>query len=70
MKCANCRSQMFVTDETANRKSHVTFYRCSICVSEHVSSQPVEVSSHDSADYFNSPTINTKPYLMVWSLMV
>jgi hypothetical protein len=58
---------MFVTDETANKKSHVTFYRCSICVSEHVSSQPVmEVSSHDdSADYIASPTSDTKRYLMV-----
>jgi DNA-directed RNA polymerase subunit RPC12/RpoP len=55
MKCPNCRSQMFITDETANEKSHVTFYRCSICVSEHVSSQPIfEAASHDSYSYFDS----------------
>jgi hypothetical protein len=31
---------MFVTDETVNSKSHVIFFRCSLCVSEHVSSEP------------------------------
>jgi DNA-directed RNA polymerase subunit RPC12/RpoP len=41
MKCPNCSSQMFVTDQTSTSRSHVVFYRCSLCVSEHVSSQPV-----------------------------
>lgn len=41
MKCPNCSSQMFVTDETFSQKSHVVFFRCSLCVSEHVSSEPV-----------------------------
>jgi len=41
MKCPNCSSQMFVADESINPKSHVTFYRCSLCVSEHVSATPV-----------------------------
>jgi hypothetical protein len=41
MKCLNCKSEMFITDETANAKSQVTFYRCSICLSEHVSSEPI-----------------------------
>jgi hypothetical protein len=41
MKCPNCKSQMFVADETVTQKSHVTFFRCSLCVSEHVSSSPV-----------------------------
>ena len=41
MKCPNCSSQMFVTDETSTSRSHVVFYRCSLCVSEHVSSHPV-----------------------------
>ena len=40
MKCPNCSSQMFVTDETVNSKSHVIFFRCSLCVSEHVSAEP------------------------------
>jgi hypothetical protein len=31
---------MFITDETVNSKSHVIFFRCSLCVSEHVSSEP------------------------------
>lgn len=41
MKCPNCSSQMFITDETLNSRSHVIFYRCSLCVSEHVSSEPI-----------------------------
>lgn len=44
MKCPNCSSQMFITDETVNHKSHVIFFRCSLCVSEHVSAEPVAES--------------------------
>jgi hypothetical protein len=41
---------MFITDETVNSKSHVIFFRCSLCVSEHVSSvSTIEVSSQQSA---------------------
>ncbi len=66
MKCPNCSSQMFVTDETANTKSHVTFYRCSICVSEHVSSHPISTAvSHESTEYFDAPAGDAKRYLMV-----
>lgn len=66
MKCPNCSSQMFVTDETVNDRSHVTFYRCSLCVSEHVSSGPVmETADFDSADYFHNPTQEKKRYVMV-----
>ena len=66
MKCPNCKSQMFVTDETATAKSSVTFYRCSICVSEHVSSEPVmQTAGHETADYFDSPGTNGKRFLMV-----
>jgi len=58
---------MFITDETVNARSQVTFYRCSICVSEHVSSEPIlETGSHqDSADYFDSPATDKKRYLMI-----
>ena len=66
MKCPNCKSQMFVTDETANAKSQVTFYRCSICVSEHVSSEPIfEAANTETTEYFEAPTADTKRYLMV-----
>lgn len=41
MQCPKCRSQMFVADETVSSRSHVTFYRCSLCIGEHVSSEPV-----------------------------
>lgn len=66
MKCPNCNSQMFITDETANNKSHVTFFRCSICVSEHVSSQPImEASNYDSNGSFDAPAAEAKRYLMI-----
>ena len=32
---------MFITDETVNSRSQVTFFRCSLCVSEHVSAEPI-----------------------------
>jgi hypothetical protein len=57
---------MFISDETANDRSQVTFYRCSICVSEHVSSAPiVEATSYESNDYFESSTADKKRFLMV-----
>lgn len=66
MKCPNCSSQMFIADETVNARSQVTFYRCSLCVSEHVSSEPVvETVNFDSNDYFDSPSEEKKRYLMV-----
>jgi DNA-directed RNA polymerase subunit M/transcription elongation factor TFIIS len=48
MKCPNCSSQMFVADETISQKSHVTFFRCSLCVSEHVSATPTIESLNES----------------------
>ena len=50
MKCPNCSSQMFVSDETLTSKSHVTFFRCSLCVSEHVSSEPIAMSLGEAFD--------------------
>ena len=47
MKCPNCSSQMLVTDETVNSKSQVVFFRCSLCVSEHVSSTPIMESEQE-----------------------
>lgn len=44
---------MFIAEETSNSRSHVTFYRCSLCVGEHVSSQPVERNPvEESTDFF------------------
>lgn len=66
MKCPNCKSQMFVIDETANAKSQVTFYRCSICVSEHVSSEPIfEAASNGSGETFAAPATGTKSFVML-----
>jgi hypothetical protein len=57
---------MFITDETATTRSSVTFYRCSICISEHVSSEPVaQASNLETTDYFDTPATERKRYLMV-----
>jgi hypothetical protein len=50
---------MFVADETLTLLSHVTFYRCSLCVGEHVSSRPAEESDDSQvSDFFASPVID------------
>ncbi|HKJ49935.1 MAG TPA: hypothetical protein VKB27_00465 [Gammaproteobacteria bacterium] len=58
MICPKCRSQMFVADETFTLLSHVTFYRCSLCVGEHVSSEPVQASGDPVNDYFATPAVD------------
>ena len=67
MKCQNCHSVMFVTDETVSDRSHVIFYRCSVCTSEQVSSEPSQqASSADNGDYFDSnPTADRPGYFMI-----
>lgn len=41
MKCPNCSSLMYVTDQNESSRSLVTFYRCSNCIGKHVSSEPL-----------------------------
>lgn len=54
MKCPNCSSHMFVSSESSGEKSQVTFFRCSICSSEHVSSEPKRQSTEPSVNgYFD-----------------
>ena len=67
MKCPNCSSQMFVTNESSGPKSQVTFFRCSICSSEHVSSEPKRQPAEMTLDsYFDTDQrSNNKPILMV-----
>ena len=65
MICPKCRSQMFVTDETVNLRSHVKFYRCSLCVSEHVSSEPTQEPEERPAEYFASGSGRRGAALMV-----
>jgi len=56
---------MFVADETFTLLSHVTFYRCSLCVGEHVSSEPVQASGDPVNDYFATPAVDRdRPQLM------
>jgi hypothetical protein len=50
MKCPHCSSHMQIYDKNTTRVSEVSFYRCSICVAEHVSSSMVTV---DQLTLFN-----------------
>lgn len=67
MKCPKCSSQMFVTNESSGEKSQVTFFRCSVCPNEHVSSEPkkqlLEANQESYFETFGSS--NSKPTLMV-----
>ena len=67
MKCPNCSSQMFITNENINAKSHVVFFRCSLCVSEHVSSEaimepPQRPVLRQAADFFDSVATTRAPH--------
>ncbi len=44
---------MFIAEETTNSRSQVTFYRCSLCVGEHVSSAPTEQNPVEESTDFN-----------------
>lgn len=41
MKCPHCNSHMQIYDKQTTKISEVSFYRCSICVAEYVSSSMV-----------------------------
>jgi hypothetical protein len=59
---------MFVADETATSRSQVTFFRCSLCVSEHVSAEPIaEFTQFDSfnREVSDAAVSDTKRYLMI-----
>ncbi len=56
MRCPNCSSQMLISDENASTKSLVKFFRCTNCMGEHVSSEPIMDNSQiaDSRiEFFN-----------------
>jgi hypothetical protein len=57
MKCPNCSSSMFVSNENTTDRSKVKFYRCTLCIGEHVVSEPVandQLLAGTEEDYFNS----------------
>jgi len=57
---------MFVADETYTLLSHVTFYRCSLCVGEHVSSEPVqEPGGQQGNEYFATLSIDSDRRLVI-----
>ncbi len=56
---------MFVTDEDATDRSLVKFFRCTVCVGEHVSSEPVYDNNQPSVDFFGSAEEMDKPLQMI-----
>lgn len=66
MKCPNCSSKMFVKSESSGDKSHVTFFRCSLCSSEHVSSEPKRQHAEATMDsYFDLTSVNNSKSLLL-----
>lgn len=47
MKCPHCNSLMNIYQKTTTDKSEVSFFRCTICVSEHVSSSILTRAQQD-----------------------
>ncbi len=43
MKCPHCNSHMEHTDASSDNKVQVSFYRCTICEAQHVTSSVVPV---------------------------
>lgn len=48
MQCPQCKSLMEIYDQFANDKSEVSFYRCTICEAEHVSSSMLTAGQFDT----------------------
>ncbi len=66
MKCPKCSSQMFVTSESSGEKSQVTFFRCSICPNEHVSSEPKRQAVESSQEsYFETASSNNNKSILL-----
>jgi len=62
MKCPNCSSSMFISEQNATSKSLVKFFRCTNCIGEHVMSEPLSGSQteDDETAIFASDSA-TKP---------
>jgi hypothetical protein len=56
---------MFVVDEDATDRSLVKFFRCTVCVGEHVSSEPVYDNNQPAIDFFGSTEGVSKPLQMI-----
>ena len=68
MKCPNCSSLMYVFDQNAGSRSLVKFYRCSNCIGEHVSSEPLNQLNKDDAEadlFASSSPLQPKQVLLV-----
>ena len=68
MKCPNCSSLMYITDQNESSRSLVTFYRCSNCIGKHVSSEPLtQISTEESlTDLFaSSSPVQQKQVILV-----
>ena len=68
MKCPNCRSFMFISDKTTEGKSLVTFFRCSTCIGEHVSSELTNEDDHypfSRLEFFESAPAKKDKYIQM-----
>ncbi len=69
MRCPNCSSQMLIFDENATAKSLVKFFRCTNCMGEHISSEPLTENSQISdtrVEFFGSESFSmNKSFQMI-----
>jgi len=67
MKCPNCSSPMFVAEQNATSKSLVKFFRCTNCIGEHVSSEPLGSSDSqvDDIEMFASNSTTKQKHIQM-----
>lgn len=51
MKCPHCHSMMSLYEKTISDKSQVAFYRCNLCIAEHVTSSMITENQKDRLSY-------------------
>lgn len=61
MRCPHCHSAMHLVETATSEKSEVFFYRCPICVAEHVSCHLV------TADRIHSLALQQSENYRQWS---
>jgi len=68
MKCPNCSSAMYLFDQNATKRSLVTFYRCTNCIGEHISAEPLDtmrLNTEDDGLFASNSPLQHKQLLMV-----
>ena len=69
MNCPHCKSHMNITESILNDKSQVSFFQCTVCVAQHVSSQPLsDIHIKNSSPPYSLLTSTASQYENIHSL--